>query len=114
MSGNWIKIVQRLPVRVALDEEQIKKHPLRLGLSMETTVNLEDQTGYLVPKNSKGSPNYETNIFKEEEEGSSAIIDAIFNENLDPTLAQFVHEPLYQKKELIAEEIENFINCLRP
>jgi membrane fusion protein (multidrug efflux system) len=114
LSGNWIKIVQRLPVRVALDEEQIKKHPLRLGLSMETTVNLEDQSGYLVPQNSKGSPNYVTNIFKEEEEGSKAVIDAIFNENLDPTLAKFVLEPLYLKKEVVSEEIENFINCLRP
>jgi membrane fusion protein, multidrug efflux system len=37
-TGNWIKVVQRLPVRIHLDPQQLKKHPLRIGLSMETTI----------------------------------------------------------------------------
>ncbi len=39
-SGNWIKIVQRLPVRIALDPAEIAKHPLRVGLSMNVTVDI--------------------------------------------------------------------------
>ncbi|KVS41297.1 hemolysin D [Burkholderia vietnamiensis] len=39
-TGNWIKVVQRLPVRIHLDPEQLKKHPLRIGLSMEATVDV--------------------------------------------------------------------------
>lgn len=37
-SGNWIKIVQRLPVRIALDPEELAEHPLRVGLSMNVDV----------------------------------------------------------------------------
>jgi membrane fusion protein (multidrug efflux system) len=41
-TGNWIKVVQRLPVRIQLDPEQLAKHPLRVGLSMEATVDVAD------------------------------------------------------------------------
>jgi membrane fusion protein (multidrug efflux system) len=40
-TGNWIKVVQRLPVRVALDPAELAKHPLRVGLSMDATINLK-------------------------------------------------------------------------
>lgn len=52
-TGNWIKIVQRLPVKIILDPEEIKRHPLRLGLSTETWVSLRDITG---PSISSHSP----------------------------------------------------------
>lgn len=38
-TGNWVKVVQRLPVRIALDPAQLRKHPLRVGLSMEATID---------------------------------------------------------------------------
>ncbi|GAO39706.1 multidrug efflux pump membrane fusion protein EmrA [Sphingomonas changbaiensis NBRC 104936] len=38
-TGNWIKVVQRLPVRIALDPKELKEHPLRVGLSMTATVD---------------------------------------------------------------------------
>lgn len=44
-SGNWIKIVQRLPVKITLDPGQLREHPLRIGLSMDVNVNLKDQSG---------------------------------------------------------------------
>ena len=44
-SGNWIKIVQRVPVRIALDPGQVREHPLRVGLSMEVVVDVHDQSG---------------------------------------------------------------------
>jgi len=47
-SGNWIKIVQRLPVRVALDPGELEAHPLRIGLSVTATVDIHDTSGPLV------------------------------------------------------------------
>ncbi|CAN7546994.1 HlyD family secretion protein [Duganella sp. LjRoot269] len=44
-TGNWIKVVQRLPVRVALDPKELKDHPLRLGLSMAVEVDTHDRQG---------------------------------------------------------------------
>lgn len=44
-SGNWIKIVQRLPVRVALDAAQLRDHPLRIGLSVAVRIDIRDTTG---------------------------------------------------------------------
>ena len=39
-TGNWIKVVQRLPVRIMLDPEELKQHPLRVGLSMDVTIDV--------------------------------------------------------------------------
>lgn len=47
-SGNWIKVVQRLPVRIALNPEDIKRHPLRVGLSMHARIDVHDISGPLV------------------------------------------------------------------
>lgn len=44
-TGNWIKVVQRVPVRVELDARQLAEHPLRVGLSMEATVDIAEQGG---------------------------------------------------------------------
>jgi membrane fusion protein (multidrug efflux system) len=49
-SGNWIKIVQRVPVRIALDPAEVSEHPLRLGLSMSAEVDLHDQSGPVLSK----------------------------------------------------------------
>jgi len=47
-SGNWIKIVQRVPVRIALDPKELRAHPLRIGLSAKVTVDTSDRAGPLV------------------------------------------------------------------
>ena len=44
-TGNWIKVVQRVPVRIALNAEQLKANPLRVGLSMDAEVDIRDQSG---------------------------------------------------------------------
>jgi membrane fusion protein (multidrug efflux system) len=44
-TGNWIKVVQRVPVRIALDAKELAAHPLRVGLSMEVTVDTSEQGG---------------------------------------------------------------------
>ncbi|HVV26782.1 MAG TPA: HlyD family efflux transporter periplasmic adaptor subunit [Rhizomicrobium sp.] len=47
-SGNWIKIVQRVPVRIALDPKELADHPLRIGLSVTVDADVRDQSGPLV------------------------------------------------------------------
>ena len=42
-TGNWIKVVQRLPVRIELDPKELAEHPLRVGLSMEATIDLKSK-----------------------------------------------------------------------
>ncbi|MES1999952.1 MAG: HlyD family efflux transporter periplasmic adaptor subunit [Pseudomonadota bacterium] len=44
-TGNWIKVVQRIPVRIGLDANQVDNYPLRVGMSMEATVNVADTHG---------------------------------------------------------------------
>ncbi len=44
-SGNWIKIVQRVPVRIALDPKELSEHPLRVGLSVDVSVDVRDSSG---------------------------------------------------------------------
>jgi membrane fusion protein (multidrug efflux system) len=48
-SGNWIKIVQRVPVRIALDRADLAAHPLQVGLSMQVKVDTHDQAGERLP-----------------------------------------------------------------
>lgn len=55
-SGNWIKIVQRVPVRIALDPKELVDHPLRIGLSMQATIDLHDTSGPLVAKQVRDAP----------------------------------------------------------
>lgn len=98
LSGNWIKIVQRLPVRVELNKDELKAHPLRIGLSMEATIDYSDEEGRLIPNSSQGSPSYETQIYKNEEVGDLKLIDSIILENLDPTLAEYIDHPLTLEK----------------
>ncbi len=47
-SGNWIKIVQRVPVRIVLDPEDLRKHPLRIGLSVNASIDIADTSGSAV------------------------------------------------------------------
>jgi membrane fusion protein, multidrug efflux system len=55
-SGNWIKIVQRLPVRVALDPGELRAHPLRIGLSVTATVDIRDTSGPLTARQVRQVP----------------------------------------------------------
>jgi membrane fusion protein, multidrug efflux system len=94
LSGNWIKIVQRLPVRVALDPKEIQEHPLRLGLSCRAVVNIRERTGEMVPNTTAGSPLYHTPIFNAEEKGDQRLIESIIAANLDPLLSEYEEQPL--------------------
>lgn len=94
LSGNWIKIVQRLPVRVALEPDELKQYPLRYGLTCRAFVDTKDQSGELIPTTTVGSPLYATSIFTQEEQGDQECIAQVIAANLDPALAEYAHCPL--------------------
>lgn len=82
-TGNWIKVVQRVPVRIALDANQVASHPLRLGLSMKVEVNTRGREGHpLEPTSEVGSQAYETQVFEGEQTGAEPIIRQIIQANL--------------------------------
>ncbi|WP_368288716.1 multidrug efflux MFS transporter periplasmic adaptor subunit EmrA [Kluyvera intermedia] len=60
-TGNWIKVVQRLPVRIELDADQLAKHPLRIGLSTLVKVDTTNREGQILANQLRSSPAYESN-----------------------------------------------------
>ena len=101
LSGNWIKIVQRLPVRVALDPAEIEQRPLRVGLTCRAVVDVRDKGGRMVPDSTRGSPHYETNIFEIEERGDRELIEKIVAANSDPVLSEYADNNLVPPKVVI-------------
>ncbi len=83
-SGNWIKIVQRVPVRIELDPKQVVEHPLRLGLSMHVDVAIRDQDGAVLasvdaPRN---TPLLSTDAYAEQLAQADALIERTIAQNL--------------------------------
>ena len=62
-TGNWIKIVQRVPVRIALDPQELAAHPLQIGLSMQVEVDTRDRGGDRLPQLAQAAPAYATDVF---------------------------------------------------
>ncbi|MES2719091.1 MAG: HlyD family efflux transporter periplasmic adaptor subunit [Pseudomonadota bacterium] len=62
-TGNWIKVVQRVPVRITLDRQQLAAHPLRLGLSMLATVDVSDTSGKTLADAPRSAPVAQTQVF---------------------------------------------------
>ncbi|ALK31933.1 EmrA/EmrK family multidrug efflux transporter periplasmic adaptor subunit [Burkholderia plantarii] len=78
-TGNWIKVVQRLPVRIALDPRELERHPLRIGLSMQADVSIKDESGSQL-----GSVNntvYQTDVFAKYGDEANAEIARIIADN---------------------------------
>ncbi|MBG5894480.1 multidrug efflux MFS transporter periplasmic adaptor subunit EmrA [Providencia hangzhouensis] len=81
-SGNWIKVVQRLPVRIALDENQLEEYPLRIGLSTEVTVDTLDKNGKVLSKGMRDTPAYHTAALAVDMSPADKIVTEIINNNL--------------------------------
>ena len=60
-TGNWIKVVQRLPVRIELDNKQLAEHPLRIGLSTTVKVDTTNTDGQVLAQNVRKEPAFVTN-----------------------------------------------------
>lgn len=83
-SGNWIKIVQRLPVRIALDPKDLDKYPLRIGLSMDVSVNLHDRKGQMLSQQSPQKPVFSTDVYAHDRAEADALIAQIIHANSGP------------------------------
>jgi membrane fusion protein (multidrug efflux system) len=81
-SGNWIKIVQRVPVRVELDPKQLAAHPLRLGMSMSVDVSVRDQHGEVLPAAVPAKPVLATQAYAKQLSDADALIQGIVQANL--------------------------------
>jgi len=79
-----------LPVRVALDMNEMKEHPLRIGLSLEVTADLSNQKGALINSADVRSPQYTTDIYQDEESGVNELITSIIATNMDPNLKKYL------------------------
>jgi len=83
-SGNWIKIVQRVPVRIELDPKQLAEHPLRIGLSMDVDVSIRDQDGKMLSEGAAkdGTPLFSTQAYAEQLSQANALITRVIEQNL--------------------------------
>lgn len=81
-TGNWIKVVQRVPVRVSLDPKELAEHPLRLGLSMLAEVDLSDESGPVLGTAPRSEPAYQTQAFGVEDKAAEQRIARIIAANL--------------------------------
>ncbi len=81
-SGNWIKVVQRVPVRVSIAPEDLAKHPLRIGLSTTVTVDTHDRSGAMLPSAPRTDGGASTDVYASDLAKGDAEADAIINRNL--------------------------------
>ena len=81
-TGNWIKIVQRVPVRIELDGKQLREHPLRLGMSMSVDVSVRDQDGPVLPASVPNQPMLQTQAYAKQLDAADAMIRDIVTRNL--------------------------------
>ncbi|CAJ0807360.1 Multidrug export protein EmrA [Ralstonia wenshanensis] len=79
-TGNWIKVVQRLPVRVSLDPKELKDHPLRVGLSMEAKVDIHDEGGQSLATAPTASP-LQTTVYDQAGKDADQVIASIITAN---------------------------------
>ncbi|WP_077301688.1 HlyD family efflux transporter periplasmic adaptor subunit [Aquaspirillum sp. LM1] len=81
-TGNWIKVVQRVPVRVSLDAAELAAHPLRVGLSMLAEVDLHDQSGPVLGTTPRQAPALQTTVFGAKDQQAEQRIARIIAANL--------------------------------
>ncbi|AHL33311.1 hemolysin D [Pseudomonas brassicacearum] len=80
-TGNWIKIVQRVPVRVHVNAQELAKHPLRVGLSTQVNVNLHDQSGPVLAQQPPQKASFSTQIYDRQLADADAMITRLIHEN---------------------------------
>ena len=82
-TGNWIKIVQRIPVRVVFtDPSQLDKNPLRIGMSLDTDVDLHNQNGAMLAQQPRTEGRFSTDVYQNELGEANAQIEKIIHANM--------------------------------
>jgi membrane fusion protein (multidrug efflux system) len=79
-TGNWIKVVQRLPVRIALDPKELEAHPLRVGLSATVDIDIANKSGSAL--GAVAAPSYATTVLSQPLQEAQSATDAIVRKNL--------------------------------
>lgn len=79
-TGNWIKIVQRVPVRIVLDRRELAEHPLQIGLSMQVEVDTHERGGERLPQIAQSTV-YSTDVFHSIEELADTRVRAVIAAN---------------------------------
>jgi len=86
-TGNWIKVVQRVPVRVALDPKELAANPLRVGLSMVAEVDVARQDGKTLADVPRAMPVAQTQVYQALDRGADAQVRRVIGANLGRALA---------------------------
>ena len=81
-SGNWIKVVQRVPVRIQIDDGDLAKAPLRIGLSATVTVDTTSRNGPVLAMEAEDKPVGNTQVYAQDLERANAEADAVIRRNL--------------------------------
>ena len=81
-TGNWIKVVQRVPVRVALDASQLKDNPLRVGLSMDAVVDISEKNGKTLAEAPRDGALAQTQVYSTQDAGAEREVQRIISANL--------------------------------
>ena len=81
-TGNWIKVVQRVPVRIALDPKELAANPLRVGLSMEVSVDVQDESGAALAQQPPAQPRAQTAVYTRQDQEAEAAVRRIISANL--------------------------------
>jgi membrane fusion protein, multidrug efflux system len=81
-SGNWIKVVQRVPVRILIDDNDLIKTPLRVGLSATVTVDTTSRGGPVLATQAGDRPVGDTQVYTQDLEKANAEADAVVRRNL--------------------------------
>jgi len=89
-TGNWIKVVQRIPVRIALDPKELAAHPLRVGLSMEVDVDVADESGKTLATAARTAAPYSTAVFDHDAEEADGLVQKTIAANLGTAKASRV------------------------
>ncbi len=89
-TGNWIKVVQRVPVRIALDAAEVRAHPLRVGLSMDAEVDVRDTGGKTLADAPREQATTQTAVYASTDNGAEAEVRRIIAANLGRGAALYV------------------------
>ena len=83
-TGNWIKVVQRVPVRITLDPKELAEHPLRVGLSMDAKVDVSKTDGRMLADGSRPSATTQTAVFEQNNTAADVEVRKIIAANGGP------------------------------
>jgi len=92
-TGNWIKVVQRVPVRIKLDAKELAEHPLRVGLSMDAKVDISNTDGRMLADGSRASVINQTKVFDEINSAADGDVRRIIAANGGAGLARAAASP---------------------